>query len=104
LRARRVKIREIENKNGTISIILDCHMGYYVDVDGKKKQNRKRRFLDFKLIKDARKPLDKQHIKDCLDKARIIANKWENSIISEQYNGKTALLANNMHRNLMLRQ
>lgn len=86
MRARRVKIREIENKNGTISIILDCHMGYYVDVDGKKKQNRKRRFLDFKLIKDARKPLDKQHIKDCLDKARIIANKWENSIISEQYN------------------
>ena len=85
MRARRVKIREIENKNGTISIILDCHMGYYVDVDGKKKQNRKRRFLDFKLIKDARKPLDKQHIKDCLDKARIIANKWENSIISEQY-------------------
>jgi len=84
LRARRVKIREIENKNGTISIILDCHMGYYVD--GKKKQNRKRRFLDFKLIKDARKPLDKQHNKDCLDKARIIANKWENSIISEQYN------------------
>ena len=86
MRARRVKIREIENKNGTISIILDCHMGYYVDVDGKKKQNRKRRFLDFKLIKDARKPLDKQHNKDCLDKARIIANKWENSIISEQYN------------------
>ncbi len=86
MKARRVKIREIENKNGTISIVLDCHMGYYVDVDGKKKQNRRRRFLDFKLIKDARKPIDKQHNKDCLDKAKIIANKWENSIISEQYN------------------
>ena len=61
-------------------------MGYYVDVDGKKKQNRRRRFLEFKLIKDARKPIDKQHNKDCLDKAKIIANKWENSIISEQYN------------------
>lgn len=86
MKARRVKIREIENKNGTISIVLDCHMGYYVDVDGKKKQNRRRRYLDFKLIKDARKPIDKQHNKDCLDKAKIIANKWENSIISEQYN------------------
>ena len=86
MKARRVKITEIENKNGTISIVLDCHMGYYVDVDGKKKQNRRRRFLEFKLIKDARKPIDKQHNKDCLDKAKIIANKWENSIISEQYN------------------
>ncbi len=86
MKARRVKIREIESKNGTISIVLDCHMGYYVDVDGKKKQNRRRRFLDFKLIKDARKPIDKQHNKDCLDKEKIIANKWENSIISEQYN------------------
>lgn len=86
MKARRVKIREIENKNGTISIVLDCHMGYYVDVDGKKKQNRRRRYLEFKLIKDARKPIDKQHNKDCLDKAKIIANKWENSIISEQYN------------------
>jgi hypothetical protein len=36
LRARKVKIREVENKNGTISIVLDCHMGYYVDVDGKR--------------------------------------------------------------------
>ena len=85
MKSRRVKIRLIENKNGTISIVLDCHMGYFVDVDGKKKQNRKRRFLDFKLIKDPRKPHDKQHNKDCLDKATIIANKWENSIISDEY-------------------
>jgi len=48
-------------------------MGYFVDVDGKKKQNRKRRFLDFKLIKDPRKPHDKQHNKDCLDKASYLA-------------------------------
>ena len=86
MRARKVKIREVENKNGTISIVLDCHMGYYVDVDGKKKQNRKRRFLDFKLIKDAKTPIDKHYNKDCLAKARLIANKWENSIISEEYN------------------
>ncbi|MDG1762344.1 MAG: tyrosine-type recombinase/integrase [Flavobacteriaceae bacterium] len=86
MRARKVKIREVENKNGTISIVLDCHMGYYVDVDGKKKQNRKRRFLDFKLVKDAKTPIEKQYNKDCLAKARLIANKWENSIISEEYN------------------
>lgn len=86
MRARKVKIREVENKNGTISIVLDCHMGYYVDVDGKKKQNRKRRFLDFKLIKNVKTPIDKQYNKDCLAKARLIANKWENSIISEEYN------------------
>ena len=82
----KVKIRTRENQDETTSIILDCFMGYYVDFDGKRKANRKRRFLDFRLVSNPKTPIEKQYNKDCLDKARLIANKWENSIISEEYN------------------
>ena len=82
----KVKIRTRENQDGTTSIILDCFMGYYVDFDGKRKANRKRRFLDFRLASNPRTPIEKQYNKDCWEKARLIANKWENSIISEEYN------------------
>ena len=57
----KVKIRTRENQDGTTTIILDCFMGYYIDFDGKKKPNRKRRFLDFKLIQNPKTPLEKQH-------------------------------------------
>lgn len=82
----KVKIRTRENQDETTSIILDCFMGYYVDYDGKRKANRKRRFLDFRLVSNPKNPVERQYNKDCLDKARLIANKWENSIISEEYN------------------
>jgi len=85
LKGSRVKIRERENKDGTTSIILDCHMGYYVDIDGKKKAQRKRRFLDFKLIQNPRNPSQRQQNKDYLEKARLIASQWEKSIINEEY-------------------
>jgi len=85
LKGSRVKIRERENKDGTTSIILDCHMGYYVDIDGKKKAQRKRRFLDFKLIQNPRTPSQRQQNKDYLEKARLIAIQWEKSIINEEY-------------------
>jgi integrase/recombinase XerD len=86
LKGSRVKIRERENKDGTTSIILDCHMGYYVDIDGKKKAQRKRRFLDFKLIQNPRTPSQRQQNKDYLEKARLIAIQWEKRIINEEYN------------------
>lgn len=85
MKGSRVKIRERENKDGTTSIILDCHMGYYVDIDGKKKAQRKRRFLDFKLIQNPRTPSQRQQNKDYLEKARLIASQWEKSIINEEY-------------------
>ena len=85
MKGSRVKIRERENKDGTTSIILDCHMGYYVDIDGKKKAQRKRRFLDFKLIQNPRNPSQRQQNKDYLEKARLIASQWEKSIINEEY-------------------
>lgn len=85
MKGSRVKIRERENKDGTTSIILDCHMGYYVDIDGKKKAQRKRRFLDFKLIQNPRTPSQRQQNKDYLEKARLIAIQWEKSIINEEY-------------------
>jgi integrase len=85
LKGSRVKIRERENKDGTTSIILDCHMGYYVDIDGKKKAQRERRFLDFKLIQNPRTPSQRQQNKDYLEKARLIAIQWEKSIINEEY-------------------
>ena len=56
-------------------------MGYYIDIDGKKKAQRKRRFLDFKLIQNPRTSSQRQHNKDCLDKARLIANKWEKVLL-----------------------
>jgi len=61
LKGGKVKIRTRENQDGTTTIILDCFMGYYIDFDGKKKPNRKRRFLDFKLIQNPKTPLEKQH-------------------------------------------
>ena len=85
MKGSRVKIRERENKDGTTSIILDCHMGYYVDIDGKKKAQRERRFLDFKLIQNPRTPSQRQKNKDYLEKARLIASQWEKSIINEEY-------------------
>ena len=85
MKGSRVKIRERENKDGTTSIILDCHMGYYVDIDGKKKAQRKRRFLDFKLIQNPRTPSQRQQNKDYLEKARLIASQWEKRIINEEY-------------------
>ena len=85
MKGSRVKIRERENKDGTTSIILDCHMGYYVDIDGKKKAQRKRRFLDFKLIQNPRTPSQRQQNKDYLEKAKLIASQWEKSIINEEY-------------------
>ena len=57
----------------------------YTDIDGKVKMHRPSRILDFHLITNPKSPIEKQHNKDCLDKATIIANKWENSIISDEY-------------------
>ena len=82
----RIKTEYIENKNGTTSIRLRYNGSRYTDIDGKVKMHRPSRILDFYLITKPKSPIDKQHNKDCLDKARLIANKWENSIISEEYN------------------
>jgi len=82
----RIKTEYIENKNGTTSIRLRYNGSRYTDIDGKLKMHRPSRILDFYLITNPKSPIDKQHNKDCLDKARLIANKWENSIISEEYN------------------
>jgi integrase len=85
LKGRKVKIREAINKDGTKTIYLDCFMGYYIDIDGKKKANRVRRYLEYKLIQNPRNPIDKQHNKDCIQKATLIANRWENSLLNEEY-------------------
>jgi len=82
----RIKTEYIENKNGTTSIRLRYNGSRYTDIDGKLKMHRPSRILDFYLITNPKSPIDKQHNKDCLDKARLIANKWENSVISEEYN------------------
>ena len=81
----RIKTEYIENKNGTTSIRLRYNGSRYTDIDGKLKMHRPSRILDFHLITNPKSPIEKQHNKDCLDKATIIANKWENSIISDEY-------------------
>ena len=85
MKGRKVKIRQAINKDGTKTIYLDCFMGYYIDIDGKKKANRVRRYLEYKLIQNPRNPIDKQHNKDCIQKATLIANRWENSLLNEEY-------------------
>ncbi len=82
----RIKTEYIKNKNGTTSIRLRYNGSRYTDIDGKVKMHRPSRILDFYLITNPKSPKDKQHNKDCLDKARLIAEKWENSIISDEYN------------------
>ena len=82
----RINTEYIKNKNGTTSIRLRYNGHRYTDIDGKVKMHRPSRILDFHLITNPKSPLDKQHNKDCYDKARLIANKWENSIISDEYN------------------
>lgn len=82
----RIKTEYIKNKNGTTSIRLRYNGSRYTDIDGKVKMHRPSRILDFHLITNPKSPIEKQHNKDCLDKATIIANKWENSIISDEYN------------------
>jgi integrase len=81
----RIKTEFIKNKNGTTSIRLRYNGSRYTDIDGKVKMHRPSRILDFHLITNPKSPIEKQHNKDCLDKATIIANKWENSIISDEY-------------------
>ena len=81
----RIKTEYIKNKNGTTSIRLRYNGSRYTDIDGKVKMHRPSRILDFHLITNPKSPIEKQHNKDCLDKATIIANKWENSIISDEY-------------------
>jgi len=81
----RIKTEFIKNKNGTTSIRLRYNGSRYTDIDGKVKMHRPSRILNFHLITNPKSPIEKQHNKDCLDKATIIANKWENSIISDEY-------------------
>ena len=81
----RIKTEYIKNKNGTTSIRLRYNGSRYTDIDGKVKMHRPSRILDFHLITNPKSSIEKQQNKDCLDKATIIANKWENSIISDEY-------------------
>jgi len=81
----RIKTEFIKNKNGTTSIRLRYNGSRYTDIDGKVKMHRPSRILDFHLITNPKSSIEKQQNKDCLDKATIIANKWENSIISDEY-------------------
>jgi len=81
----KIKTEYIKNKNGTTSIRLRYNGSRYTDIDGKVKMHRPSRILNFHLITNPKSPIEKQHNKDCLDKATIIANKWENSIISDEY-------------------
>ena len=82
----RIKTEYIVNRNGTTSIRLRYNRGRYTDIDGKVKQNRPSRVLDFHLITNPRTPIERQQNKDIKEKVQLIANQWENRIINEEYN------------------
>ena len=82
----RIKTEYIVNRNGTTSIRLRYNRGRYTDIDGKVKQNRPSRVLDFHLITNPRTPIERQQNKDIKEKVQLIANQWEKSIINEEYN------------------
>tara|TARA_B110000967_G_scaffold148883_1_gene152570 strand:+ start:199 stop:1344 length:1146 start_codon:yes stop_codon:yes gene_type:complete len=82
----RIKTEYIENRNGTTSIRLRYNGGRYTDIDGRVKQHRPSRVLNFHLITNPRTPIERQQNKDCKEKVQLIANQWEKSIINEEYN------------------
>jgi len=82
----RIKTEYIVNRNGTTSIRLRYNRGRYTDIDGKVKQNRPSRVLDFHLITNPRTPIERQQNKDIKEKVQLIANQWEKRIINEEYN------------------
>ena len=82
----RIKTEYIVNSNGTTSIRLRYNGGRYTDIDGKVKQHRPSKVLDFHLITNPRTPIERQQNKDIKEKVQLIANQWENRIINEEYN------------------
>ena len=82
----RIKTEYIVNSNGTTSIRLRYNGGRYTDIDGKVKQHRPSRVLDFHLITNPRTPIERQQNKDIKEKVQLIANQWEKRIINEEYN------------------
>ena len=82
----RIKTEYIVNSNGTTSIRLRYNAGRYTDIDGKVKQHRPSKVLDFHLITNPRTPIERQQNKDIKEKVQLIANQWEKRIINEEYN------------------
>ena len=82
----RIKKEYIINSNGTTSIRLRYNGERYTDIDGKVKQHRPSKVLDFHLITNPRTPIERQQNKDIKEKVQLIANQWENRIINEEYN------------------
>ena len=82
----RIKTEYIVNSNGTTSIRLRYNAGRYTDIDGKVKQHRPSKVLDFHLITNPRTPIERQQNKDIKEKVQLIANQWEKRIINGEYN------------------
>ena len=45
----KIRLRQLKNKNGTVSLRLDTFMGYYTDAYGKRKAKRIRETLPFHI-------------------------------------------------------
>ena len=45
----KIRLRQLKNKNGTVSLRLDTFMGYYTDTNGKRKAKRIRETLPFHI-------------------------------------------------------
>ena len=45
----KIRLRQLKNKNGTVSLRLDTFMGYFTDASGKRKAKRIRETLPFHI-------------------------------------------------------
>ena len=71
-----IRLRQLKNKNGTVSLRLDAFLGYYTDAQGKRKAKRIRETLPFHIppVEDANYSTERDRL---LQKADAIRQKKE---------------------------
>ena len=81
----KVNLVKRKNKNGTISLRLETHFGYYIDKDGNSKRNRRIETLAIKLIDKPKTAYDKHNNKELLKQAEIIRAEREKQYLYQEY-------------------
>ena len=81
----KIRLRQLKNKNGTVSLRLDTFMGYYTDAYGKRKAKRIRETLPFHLPPEETVNFEEEKEKLIQKANQIIQEKEEQLIISGQY-------------------
>jgi len=81
----KVNLVKRKNKDGTISLRLETHFGYYIDKDGNSKRNRRIETLAIKLVDKPKTAYDKHNNKELLKQAEIIRAEREKQYLYQEY-------------------